>query len=211
LTTAEGGIVTGDSEFIEEARNWSLHGMSRDAWKRYSGEGSWYYEVIRPGFKYNMTDIQASLGLHQLRRLWSFHSRRREIAHRYNEAFALLPSLETPATRPEVEHAWHIYALRLRPGAVSISRNQFIEELKSRGISTSVHFIPIHVHPYYRDRYKYKPEDFPVAYGEYQRVLSLPIYPRMTDQDVEDVIEAVLDVAEEYSTQDMAAQVPVEA
>lgn len=211
LTTAEGGMLTGDPELIEEARIWSLHGMSRDAWKRYSGEGSWYYEVIRPGFKYNMTDVQAALGLHQLRRLWGFHARRKEIAERYNEAFASVPSLEVPAARGEVDHAWHIYALRLRPGTLNISRNQFIEELKRRRISTSVHFIPIHVHPYYRERYGYQPEDFPVAYSEYQRMLSLPIYPRMTDEDVEDVIEAVLDVAEEYSTRDLEAQVPVEA
>ncbi len=211
LTTAEGGMLCGDPELIEEARIWSLHGMSRDAWKRYSGEGSWYYEVIRPGFKYNMTDLQAALGLHQLRWLWRFYNRRREIAQRYNEAFVDLPAVEIPASRSEVEHAWHIYALRLKGGTLSISRNQFINELKSRGISTSVHFIPIHVHPYYRDRYQYEPEDFPVAYGEYQRLLSLPIYPRMTDRDVEDVIEAVLNVAERYAAEDVEAQVPVGA
>jgi len=211
LTTAEGGMLCGDPELIDEARTWSLHGMSRDAWKRYSGEGSWYYDVIRPGFKYNMTDVQAALGLHQLRRLGSFHARRTEIAQQYNEAFGAEPSLETPAARTEVEHAWHIYALRLRPGAISISRNQFIEELKSRRISTSVHFIPIHVHPYYRERYGYKPEDFPVAFGEYQRMLSLPIYPRMTDADVKDVIDAVLDVAEEFSSQEAETEVSASA
>lgn len=199
LTTAEGGMLCGPPELLEEARIWSLHGMSRDAWKRYSAEGSWYYEVVRPGFKYNMTDIQAALGLHQLWRLWSFHKRRTEIAARYNQAFAAEPSLELPAVRPGVEHAWHIYALRLRPGALAISRNRFIEELKERRISTSVHFIPIHIHPYYRDRYGYQPGRFPVAYRNYQRLLSLPIYPRMTHRDVEDVIEAVLDIAERYS------------
>jgi dTDP-4-amino-4,6-dideoxygalactose transaminase len=210
LTTAEGGMLTGDPELIDEARVWSLHGMSRDAWKRYSGEGSWYYEVIRLGFKYNMTDVQAALGLHQLRRLRSFHARRTEIARRYNEAFAPVPSLEIPAARAEVEHAWHIYALRLNPGTLSISRNQFIEGLKQRRISTSVHFIPIHIHPYYRDRYGYQPEEFPVAYREYQRMLSLPIYPRMTDGDVEDVIEAVLDVVQECATRELAEPIPVE-
>jgi len=191
LTTAEGGMLTGPPDLVEEARLWSLHGMSRDAWRRYSAEGSWYYEVIRPGFKYNMTDIQAALGLHQLRKLPQFQARRREIVQRYNEAFSRFEELQTPVERPEVEHAWHLYVLRLNLERLKISRNQFIEELKARNIGTSVHFIPVHLHPYYRDRYGYKPEDFPVAYREYQRIVSLPLYPRMSDQDVQDVIDAV--------------------
>ena len=191
LTTAEGGMLTGPPDLVEEARIWSLHGMSRDAWRRYSAEGSWYYEVIRPGFKYNMTDIQAALGLHQLRKLPQFQARRREIVQRYNEAFSRFEELQTPVERPEVEHAWHLYVLRLNLERLKISRNQFIEELKARNIGTSVHFIPVHLHPYYRDRYGYKPEDFPVAYREYQRIVSLPLYPRMSDQDVQDVIDAV--------------------
>ncbi len=194
LTTAEGGMLTGPPDLIEEARIWSLHGMSHDAWKRYSAEGSWYYEVIRPGFKYNMTDIQAAIGLHQLRKLPQFQARRREIVRRYNEAFSQFEELQTPTERPEVEHAWHLYVLRLHVSRLRVSRNQFIEELKARHIGTSVHFIPIHLHPYYRDKYGYKPEDFPVAYREYQRIVSLPLYPRMSDQDVQDVIEAVADV-----------------
>jgi dTDP-4-amino-4,6-dideoxygalactose transaminase len=198
LTTAEGGMLTGSPEFIDEARIWSLHGMSRDAWKRYSSEGSWYYEVIRPGFKYNMTDIQAAIGLHQLRKLPQFQARRREIVRRYNEAFSQFEELQIPTERPEVEHAWHLYVLRLNVERLNVSRNQFIEELKARNIGTSVHFIPIHLHPYYRDKYGYKPEDFPVAYREYQRIISLPLYPRMSDRDVEDVIEAVADVVKRY-------------
>jgi dTDP-4-amino-4,6-dideoxygalactose transaminase len=194
LTTAEGGMLTGSPDFIDEARIWSLHGMSRDAWKRYSSEGSWYYEVIRPGFKYNMTDIQAAIGLHQLRKLPQFQARRWEIVRRYNEAFSQFEELRIPTQRPEVEHAWHLYALRLNLERSKISRNQFIEELKARNIGTSVHFIPIHLHPYYRDKYGYKPEDFPVAYREYHRIVSLPLYPRMSDRDVQDVIEAVADV-----------------
>jgi dTDP-4-amino-4,6-dideoxygalactose transaminase len=198
LTTAEGGMLTGSPEFIDEARIWSLHGMSRDAWKRYSSEGSWYYEVIRPGFKYNMTDIQAAIGLHQLRKLPQFQARRREIVRRYNEAFSRFEELQIPTERPEVEHAWHLYVLRLNVERLNLSRNQFIEELKARNVGTSVHFIPIHLHPYYRDKYGYKPDDFPVAYREYQRIVSLPLYPRMTDQDVADVIEAVVDVVKRY-------------
>jgi len=194
LTTAEGGMLTGAPELVDEARLWSLHGMSRDAWKRYSSEGSWYYEVIRPGFKYNMTDIQAAIGLHQLRRLPNFRARRRGIVHRYNTAFSEMPELQIPVEHSEVEHAWHLYVLRLNTHRFDISRNRFIEELKARNIATSVHFIPVHIHPYYRDKFGYKPSDFPVAYGEYQRMVSLPLYPRMSDQDVDDVIEAVRDV-----------------
>jgi len=198
LTTAEGGMLTGTPAFIEEARIWSLHGMSRDAWKRYSAEGSWYYEVVRPGFKYNMTDIQAAIGLCQLSKLPQFQARRCEIARRYNEAFSQFEELQIPTQRPEVEHAWHLYVLRLNLEMLIIDRDRFIEELKARNIGTSVHFIPIHLHPYYRDKYGYKPEDFPVAYREYQRIISLPLYPRMNDRDVEDVIEAVIDVVKRY-------------
>jgi dTDP-4-amino-4,6-dideoxygalactose transaminase len=191
LTTGEGGMLTGPPELVEEARPWALHGMSRDAWKRYGAEGSWGYEVVCAGFKYNMTDIQAALGLQQLKKLEGFHARRREIVRRYNAAFSPLAELQTPVERPEVEHAWHLYVLRLNPERCGISRNRFMEELKTRDIGASVHFIPIHLHPYYRDKYGYKPEDFPVAYREYQRIVSLPLFPKMSDQDVEDVIEAV--------------------
>lgn len=191
LTTAEGGMLTGDSETIENARMWSLHGMSRDAWKRYSSEGSWYYEVLHPGFKYNMTDIQAALGLHQLQKLAKFHCRRLEIVQRYNAAFSQFEEFQIPSEREDVEHAWHLYVLRLNLEKIEISRNQFIEELRARNIASSVHFIPIHLHPYYRDKYNYSPDAFPVAYREYQRMISLPLYPRMSDDDVDDVIEAV--------------------
>ncbi|HEV2426196.1 MAG TPA: DegT/DnrJ/EryC1/StrS aminotransferase family protein [Terriglobia bacterium] len=200
MTTAEGGMLTGPPELVDVARLLSLHGMSRDAWKRYSSEGSWYYEVVRPGFKYNMTDIQAAIGLVQLRKLSGFHARRREIVGRYNQAFAAMPELEAPPERAEVEHAWHLYVLRLRTERLSLSRHQFIEELKVRRIATSVHFIPVHLHPYYRDKYGYRPHDFPVAYDAYQRMISLPLAPRMTDDDVEDVIEAVRDVVAKHRT-----------
>ncbi len=198
LTTAEGGMLTGDHDTIEQARIWSLHGMSRDAYKRYSAEGSWYYEVILPGFKCNMTDIQAAIGLHQLRKLPQFQARRQEIVRRYNEAFSQFEELQTPVERPEVESAWHLYAPRLNLDRLTIDRARFIEELKARNIGTSVHFIPIHLHPYYRDKYGYKPQDFAVAYREYQRIVSLPLNLRMSDQDVGDVIEAVTDVVATY-------------
>jgi len=194
LTTAEGGMLTGDAEFLDRARVVSLHGMSRDAWKRYERGGNWFYEVVVPGFKYNMTDIQAALGLWQLRKLAGFQERRRAVVRMYDEAFGQNDALQLPARRPEVEHAWHLYVLRLQPGALRIQRDEFIEELRQRNIGSSVHFIPIHVHPYYRDKYHFQPDSFPVAYGNYQRMLSLPLNPRLADDDVHDVIDAVLDI-----------------
>jgi len=198
LTTAEGGMLTGPPDLLEEARVWSLHGMSREGWKRYSSERSWYYEVDRPGFKYNMTDIQAAIGLHQLRKLSRLHTRRLEIVRRYNAAFSQFEQFEVPVERRDVEHAWHLYVLRLNTDEFDITRDQFIEELKARNIASSVHFIPIHLHRYYKEKYGYDPEDFPIAHREYQRIVSLPLSPRMDDGDVDDVIEAVLDIAEKH-------------
>ena len=198
LTTGEGGMLTGPPDLIEEARVWSLHGMSRDAWNRYGAKGSWFYEVVRPGFKYNLTDIAAALGLVQLRKLGGFQARRAEIARRYMEAFSQFEELAVPASRPEVEHAWHLYVIRLNPERLNVTREQFIEEMRERRIGTSVHFIPVHTHPYYRDRYGFKPEDFPVAAAEFRRIVSLPLNPRMSDRDVEDVIEAVADIIEKF-------------
>ncbi len=198
LTTAEGGLLTGAPEFIDRARVISLHGMSRDAYKRYDQAGSWFYEVLAPGFKYNMTDIQASLGLWQLRRLAGFQARRREVVAAYHAAFAGVDALQLPVERAEVEHAWHLYVLRLRPETLTIDRGRFIEELKARNIGTSVHFIPVHLHPFYRDRYGYAPGDFPVALDSYERMLSLPLNPGMSDADVADVVDAVLDVVERF-------------
>ncbi len=198
LTTGEGGMLTGTSEFVERARALSLHGITRNAWRRYGKGASWYYEVEEPGFKYNMTDVQASMGLHQLRRLDSLQARRRDIVERYQEAFGGIDELETPTERGEVESSWHLYPIRLRVEALRIDRDAFIEELATSNIGTSVHFIPVHVHPYYRDKYGYKPEDFPVAYREYQRLLSLPLYPRMGPEDTEDVVSAVIDVVRRH-------------
>ena len=198
LTTAEGGMLTGPPEVLEEARIWSLHGMNRDAWKRYGAGSSWRYEVSRPGFKYNMTDLQAAIGLHQLEKLPLFGSRRAAIARRYDAAFSACGFFEIPAQRPEIEHAWHLYVLRLNLDRLTISRNEFIEQLAARKIAASVHFIPVHMHAFYREKYGYLPEDFPVAQREYHRIISLPLHPGMNGQDVEDVIAAVLDIASEH-------------
>lgn len=198
LTTAEGGMVTGDPVLLDKIRIIGLHGMSRDAWRRYDKGGSWFYEVVLPGFKYNMTDIQASIGLWQLRRLADFQKRRREIVVRYNEAFSSDVALQVPVERENVESAWHLYVLRLNEQALTINRDRFIEELAGLNIGTSVHFIPVHTHPYYRDKYGYRPDDLPVAYDSFRRMLSLPLHPGLSDDDVEYVIEAVLYLARKY-------------
>lgn len=197
ITTGEGGMLTGDSELVSQARIIGLHGMSHEAWRRYQQGGSWRYDVVLPGFKYNMTDLQAALGLCQLRRLPGFQRRRREIADAYTTAFRDLEEIEVPTSRPEVTHAWHLYVIRLQNAALKIGRDEFINRLTRRNIGTSVHFIPIHLHPYYRKKYGYGQTDFPVAYQSFQLMLSLPLNPSMTDQDVADVIDAVCEIATE--------------
>jgi dTDP-4-amino-4,6-dideoxygalactose transaminase len=205
LTTGEGGMLTGDQELIDRAKTLSLHGMSREAWSRYAAGGKWAYDVVAPGFKYNMTDIQAALGLQQLRRFESMQQRRRDIVQQYDVAFADDPAFQTPVTRPHVTHAWHLYVLRLNEDELTIDRNQFIEQLNERNIGTSVHFIPIHLHSHYAKKYGWQAEDFPVALDNYNRMLSLPLSPKMTDQDVADVIEAVTDIAKHSKPQQLAA------
>lgn len=198
LTTAEGGMLTGNKELLDRARQWSLHGMNRDAWKRYGSNGSWFYDVVCPGFKYNMTDMQAALGLHQLTKLPQSHARRCAIVERYQAAFRTCEELEVPPERNDVQHAWHIYSLRLNLDRINISRKRFIAEMQDRNIGCSVHFIPIHLHKYYREKYSYKPDQFPVALREYERIVSLPLSPRMTEGDVDDVIEAVTSILREH-------------
>lgn len=198
LTTGEGGMLTGARHLLDDARVISLHGMSREAWTRYSAGGKWAYDIVAPGFKYNMTDIHAALGLQQLIRFESMQARRAEIVAQYNAAFGESPAFELPACRPHVKHAWHLYVLRLRTARLSIDRNRFIDEMTARQIGTSVHFIPIHNHSFYRDRYGYRPDDFPVAQQAFERMLSLPLSPSMTDQDVADVIDAVMDVERSF-------------
>ncbi len=194
LTTGEGGMLTGDAELVDSARTLSLHGMSREAWSRYAAGGKWAYDIVAPGFKYNMTDIQAALGLQQLRRFEVMQRRRHEIVSRYNAAFGDDSALQTPVCRDHVTHAWHLYVIRLDEQELSVDRNRFIEEINARNIGTSVDFIPIHIHSFYAKKYGWQPEDFPVALSHYNRMVSLPLSPKMTDQDVEEVIEAVNDV-----------------
>ncbi len=193
LATGEGGMVTTDDPAIaERVRVMRLHGINRDVFARYaSAVPSWYYEVIAPGFKYNMMDLVAAIGIQQLRKIADFHARRQEIAARYTAAFADLPlSCPLPAKSTD-HHAWHLYPVQLDLERSKISRDRFIEIMYAAGIGVSVHFIPLHFHPYWRDRYQLKPEDYPIASEVFQRIVSLPIYPKMTDADIERVIAAV--------------------
>ncbi|MDB4956614.1 MAG: UDP-4-amino-4-deoxy-L-arabinose--oxoglutarate aminotransferase [Myxococcales bacterium] len=196
LSTGEGGMITTDDDAAaDRCRIMSLHGISRDAWKRYTAEGSWAYEIIAPGYIYNVTDVAAALGLVQLGKLVSMWKRRVEIAGRFDTAFAARPELQIPARAAGNQHAWHLYMLRVDNERIRGGRDAFAEAMRKRNIGISVHFIPLHIHPYYRDTYGYKPEDFPVAHREYSREISLPIYSRMSDRDVDDVIAAVLETA----------------
>jgi perosamine synthetase len=192
ITTGEGGMATtANPKWADRMRVMSLHGISKDAWKRYTASGSWYYEVESPGYKYNLTDIAAALGIVQLKRAEDFRKARQRIADRYNQAFADLPEIERPAIRPDAQHAWHLYVIQLELERLRIGRNAFIEELKKKNIGTSVHFIPLHLHPYYKWAFDYKPSDFSRATAAFERIISLPIFPGMTDAQVDRVIEAV--------------------
>ncbi len=199
ITTGEGGMITTDNdEYAEMMRKMSLHGISRDAWKRYTSEGSWYYEILRPGYKYNMTDIASAIGIHQLRRCDWFYEKRKKIAQMYTRAFKEMEEIQEPVVKPYVQHAWHLYIIQLNLEKLSIDRARFIQEMKNRNIGTSVHFIPLHMHPYYRKMYGYKPEDFSGAKYLYERIVSLPIYPKMKKEDEEDVVWAVKDIVAKY-------------
>ena len=199
MTTAEGGMITtDDDELAEKMRLLSLHGISKDAWKRYTREGSWYYEVVYAGYKYNMTDIQASLGIHQLAGLEQFLEVRSRYAAMYSEAFGDMPEIQAPTVNPGVRHAWHLYVIQIDLERLAVDRAQFINALRAENIGTSVHFIPVHLQPYYRETFGYKRGDFPNAERIYDRIVSLPLYPRMTEGDVRDVIAAVKKVVSQY-------------
>lgn len=205
LTTGEGGMLTGASKIVDHARTLSLHGMSREAWSRYAAGGKWAYDIVAPGYKYNMTDIQAALGIQQLRRFASMQQRRQDIVAQYQAAFSDDPAFQTPVCRDHVTHAWHLYVLRINESELTIDRNKLIEEINARNIGTSVHFIPIHIHSYYANKYGWKPEDFPVALDSFNRMISLPLSAKMTDQDVADVIEAVTEIAAKSRRKRIAA------
>ena len=193
ITTGEGGMLTTNrDEIAGRVRVMRLHGIRGNAWDRYTAEGHWYYEIIAPGFKYNLTDIAAALGLVQLKRVYEMLEKRRHIAHIYHEAFKNIAEVKLPYFTED--HAWHLYVIRLHTERLKIDRNKFIEELRSRGIGTSVHFIPLHMHPYYRDIYHYRPPDYPVSYRVYKQIISLPIYSKMSSNDACRVVEGVKEI-----------------
>jgi len=190
MTTGEGGMITtNDAELAARMRLLSLHGMSRDAWNRYAQAGSWWYEVLEPGYKSNMSDLNAAIGIHQLRRLDGFIARRREFAEQYRNGLGDLTELRLPDDCPQRPHNYHLFPVHLEPG--SVNRDDLIAGLRLANIGTSVHFIPLHRHPYYQQTFGYGPAQFPAAERFFETVLSLPLYPKMSDIDVEDVIAAV--------------------
>ena len=193
MTTGEGGmLVTRDADLAARAKVMRLHGINRDAFDRFTAKvPSWYYEIVAPGFKYNLTDIAAALGLHQLKRLQGFQVRREQIAARYDEALADLPLILPPRPQHAGDlHSWHLYVVRLKDEA-RINRDQLIDSLFADSIGVSVHYIPLHLHPYWKDRYDLKPEQFPHSQKAYERMVTLPLYTRMSDADVERVIASV--------------------
>ena len=192
ITTGEGGmLVTRDLEVEKRARIMRLHGINRDAFDRFTSKApSWYYEIVAPGFKYNMTDVAASMGIHQLKKANKFQEKRASIAASYDSALVDLPLILPPHAAPGDIHSWHLYVLQLADDA-KVTRDLFIERLFEQGIGCSVHYIPLHLQPYWRDTYKLTPEMFPNSQQIYERTVSLPIYTRMTDTDVARVVNAV--------------------
>jgi perosamine synthetase len=185
ITTGEGGMAcTQRDDYAERMRIMSLHGISKDAWKRFTAEGSWFYEIVAPGFKYNLTDVAAAIGIHQLRRADAMHQQRVHWAGLYSQLLGDVEELILPTQLTNRIHSWHLYVIRLKLDQLTIDRSAVIDALKKAGITTSVHWTPLHMHPYYRDKYGYKPEDLPVAAGLYPQIITLPLFPDMTEQQV---------------------------
>jgi len=199
LTTGEGGMITtNNKKLADRLRILRLHGISKDAWKRYSKGGEWYYEIIEAGFKYNMTDIQAALGLVQLKKLDYLNEIRRRQARYLMENLKNVPEIQLPIIGGRVKNVWHLFPILIRPERMSIDRDKFIKELNRYNIGTSVHFIPFHLHPFYRKRFGYKKGDFPNAEYVYNRIISLPFYPKMRREDYDYVVRAIKSIIKKY-------------
>ena len=197
LATGDGGMLTTDDPLLaERCRRLALHGMSRDAWQRYASAGSWYYEVTEPGYKQNMTDIQAAIGIHQLRRIGEFTRVRQQYAAAYDAAFADVAEVRLPPRHADRTHTFHLYPVRFAADKLTVSRDAIIDELRRCNIGTSVHFIPVHMHPYYRDTFRHVAGDFPTAERAYAEMVSLPLYPAMSEADVASVHRAVRAIVE---------------
>lgn len=202
ITTGEGGmVVTNNDEYAKRISCMRLHGISKDVFDRFtSTKPSWHYQVVAPGFKYNMTDIAASIGIHQLKKAWSLQERRKAIAYKYNDAFSDLPVVTPLIINEDDVHSWHLYVLQLNIDELNISRDKFIEILAEKGIGTSVHYIPLHFHPYWQETYNLSEKDFPKSSKAFTRIVSLPNYPKMTDDQVDKVISVVKSVLQDYKT-----------
>ena len=198
ITTGEGGMITTDrDDLAERMRIMTLHGISKDAWKRFSAEGSWYYEITAPGYKFNMTDIAGAIGVHQLAKCDDLWMKRQQIANYYRAAFEHVDAIETMDVDPSCQHAWHLFVIKIVPELLTIDRNAFINRLNELGVGTSVHYTPLHMHPLYRERFGYTPDDLPVAKSVYERIISLPIYAEMTEEHIEYVADTVNSIVEE--------------
>jgi perosamine synthetase len=195
MTTGEGGmLVTGDERLMRRMRQMALHGLSSDAWERYSGNGSWDYKINAAGFKYNLTDIAAALGIRQLARAEAMRLQREQIAVRYFEALADLDEIELPPVSGDRVHSWHLFPIKLRLPRLDIDRDEFMRELGRLGVNGSVHWRPLHLHPYYQETFGWRPEDCPVASAVWPRLVSLPIFSSMEPEQVEAVLAAVRSV-----------------
>ncbi len=200
ITTGEGGMaVTADAERAARMRSMSLHGLSHDAWGRYAGNANWDYRIMAPGYKYNLTDIAAAIGLHQLARAGEMRRRREILAARYRAALAQVEEIEGPPAVRDRIHAWHLFPIRLRTERLGIDRNRFMEELKQAGIGCSVHWRPLHLHPYYQETYEWRPEDFPHATALWERSISLPLFPGMQIEQIDHVIETIKGLCSRYA------------
>lgn len=199
ITTAEGGIMTtNNEEFAKLCVMHRTHGITKEATKRHGKRADWAYDMKRLGYRYNMTEFQAALGLAQSKKLEKFQKRREEIVEKYNKVFSKIPELITPYTKPDIKSSWHLYTIRIKEDKLSCDRNQIIKALKAENIGVNVHYIPIHFHSYYQQNYSYKVGDFPITESIYNFIITLPLFPKMSDKDVEDVIEAVKKVIEYY-------------
>jgi perosamine synthetase len=200
ITTGEGGMLTtNDDAYAARAALMRLHGIGKDAWKRYSRAGSWKYQVMEAGYKCNLPDILAAVGLAQLRRCDSFLAKRRALVERYRSKLERLEEVELPSAGPAgSEHAWHLFIVRTRPGILEINRDEFIEQLTEAGVGTSVHFIPLHRHPFYQEKYGVRPEWFPNAENAYSRCISLPLYPDLAEKDADYVAQTVINIVRKY-------------
>jgi dTDP-4-amino-4,6-dideoxygalactose transaminase len=195
LATGEGGMIcTENDEIADRSSIMRLHGINHDSWNRYTEEGSWYYEVISPGFKYNFTDIQASLGLAQLKKINLLWELRKKIALKYDEAFSGNEFIKIPSRINDRESSLHLYSIQLNTDALKISRSEFIEQLKNMGIGSSVHFIPLYKHPFYSKTYNLNPFDFPNSEYVFPRLVSLPIWPGMSEEQIVRVIDVVISI-----------------